>query len=67
MKKEFKDIYWYLDKIGGMEVFYFDTPKEAYDFGHAIRENEGEKVKVEIGEKHVRIRLIEEAAPLRKK
>ena len=67
MKKEFKDIYWYLAKIGGSETFFFETTKEAYDFGHSIRDNEGDKVEVEIGEKHVRIKLIEEVATLRKK
>lgn len=67
MKKEFKDIYWYLEKIGGSETFFFETTKEAYDFGHSIRDNGGDKVDVEIGEKHVRIKLIEEVATLRKK
>jgi hypothetical protein len=67
MKKEFKDIFWYLEKVGGSEVFYFETTKEAYDFGHSVRDNEGQKVEVEIGEKHVRIRLVEETAIQRKK
>ena len=67
MKKEFKDIYWYLEKIGGSETFFFENHQEANDFGHSVRDNEGDKVDVEIGEKHVRIKLIEEVATARRK
>jgi hypothetical protein len=56
-----KDIYWYLESVGGMEVFEFENHDQAYAFGHKIRENEGDKIDVEIGEKNVRIRLVEQA------
>lgn len=62
MKKTYKDIYWYLEKIGGSETFFFPTHEEAYKFGHAVRDNEGDKVEVEIGADHVRIKLVEQEA-----
>jgi hypothetical protein len=66
MPKIFKDIYWYLEQVGGMEVFYFDDHKKAYDFGHKVREQEN-GIDVEIGTDFVRIKLIEQEAGSRKK
>jgi hypothetical protein len=65
MKKPFKDIFWYLEQVGGIENFYFSTHDEAYAFGHAVRRNEGDKVDVEIGADHVRIKLVEQEATVR--
>ena len=63
MKKERKDIFWYLSNNGtGMETFYFETHDDAYNFGSKIRDNEGDKVVVEINYDFVRVRLVEQEA-----
>ena len=64
--KTFKDIYWYLEQVGGAETFYFDDHTQAYNFGHKLRENES-GVDVEIGANFVRVKLVEQEAPSRKR
>jgi hypothetical protein len=63
MAKPFKDIFWYLDKVGGCETFTFDTHEEAKRFGDCVREQEL-GVDVEIGLTTVRLKLVEETSPI---
>lgn len=67
MRKVKKDIYWYLDSVGGMEMFHFSDHHEAQSFGHTLREKEGDKIDVEIGLNYVRIKLLEEYATKKEK
>jgi hypothetical protein len=62
----YKDIYWYLEQVGGMEVFHFNDHSEAKNFGDTLRKNEP-NVEVEIGATHVRVRLLEELIKTKKK
>jgi hypothetical protein len=50
----------YLEKIGGMDAFFFDTNEEADSFGKQVRKNiedSAKEVDVDISYKVVRLRL----------
>ncbi len=49
----------YLEKIGGMDAYFFDTNEEADTFGKSVRKNieNVKEVEVEISYKVVRLKL----------
>lgn len=61
MAKSFKDIYWYLEKVGGREVFNFDTHEQAKQFGDGIRELDLAGVEVDIRLTTVQLKITEES------
>ena len=50
------DIVWYLKNVcGGSDRYEFDTHEEAYKFGWKLRDQYGDKIRVEIAVTLVRI------------
>jgi len=51
-----KDFIWYLKNVcGGQDKYEFGTHDEAYNFGWALRDKHGDKIKVEISVTTVRV------------
>lgn len=51
-----KDFIWYLKNVcGGSDKYDFNTHDEAYKFGWALREEHGDKIRVEISTETVRV------------